>query len=907
VDGSYEPEKKTRKDRIDPELRKRVWLDKYVKEEVNSVKSNFRTGNFVLFEGSVEKNVDHFIDYLLIDEDNTVLALIEAKRFSKNEEKGRIQARTYSKDIEKQTKEKVPIFLTNGLKWRFMDEEGVERDVSGPFSQEDLRRRKRLFNDKKDIASIPIDTKIVDRPRSLRVVRELSEHFSQGHRKALVLMATGTGKTRVAMALIKLLIDANVVRNVLFVADRISLANQAKSKGFKEFFSEPVSDLREGFTTTGRLYVTTIQTLMGGEPGLYSNFSPGFFDLIIFDEAHRSIYDKGNLINKYFDAIKIGLTATPRECESQNTYELFDCGNGKPTVEYPYEEAVNDRVLVRYKSDIIDTDVLSRGIRGKELSKRLRDDLRRQEEDPDIELSGSEYARAFMDDKTNELIIRDYMDHCYKSDEGMPAKTIFFCAGVPHSNCLKGVFDRVFPKLGNEVQVINSDMDRAEDEVHRFQLDSEPRIALSVGMLDTGIDVPEVCNLVFVKPVYSKIRFWQMVGRGTRNQASCKHLEWLPKKTKNDFLIFDYKIGGHSNILFHEFEASEERQPQKDVITKIFENRVDLLKKSLTNEQKKIISDKIMYDVDSIDTECFIAREKSDAIERVKEHPAQLDKYIEDLEKDIAPLMILSPGENANVSSFILRVEKLFRFVLNRNYDQIDLIRQYAQEMAENVLRKDNLTEIRNNRDKLIKVLQEDFWDDLTWEDVDWITKEIAPLMKYYELDPKRIIQIDAPDIVLKRESFEKEIKQDPKLHEFLEKSPLIKKIKDGTGVTPEELLEIESHLTKIKPEVTIDNIQKYQKVDFLKFLREIIGLTSQYDPSELIAREFDNYVILNNNYNSKQLEFLELLKKYFIKRKHLEVKDLSKPPLSNEGPLDKFSMTQLQEIVHKCKTIKMK
>jgi len=226
-----------------------------------------------------------------------------------------------------------------------------------------------MFKEKNDPASVKIDTKIVDRPRSVRIVRELSEHFSQGHRKALVLMATGTGKTRVAMALIKLLIDANIVRNVLFVADRISLANQAKSKGFKEFFSEPVTDLREGFNTTGRLYVSTIQTLMGGEPRLYSQFSPGFFDLIIFDEAHRSIYDKGNLVNKYFDAIKIGLTATPRECESQNTYELFECKNGKPTVEYPYEEAVNDGVLVRYKSDIVDTAVLSAGIRGRELSK----------------------------------------------------------------------------------------------------------------------------------------------------------------------------------------------------------------------------------------------------------------------------------------------------------------------------------------------------------------------------------------------------------------------------------------------------------------------------------------------------------------------------------------------------------
>jgi len=388
-----------------------------------------------------------------------------------------------------------------------------------------------------------------------------------------------------------------------------------------------------------------------------------------------------------------------------------------------------------------------------------------------LELSGAEFDRIFMDDETNELVIRDYMDHCYKSDEGKPCKTIFFCASQPHAKHLKKIFNKVFPKIGSEVQVITSEMDRADDEVRRFQLDSEPRIALSVGMLDTGVDIPEVCNLVFIKPVYSKIRFWQMIGRGTRNQASCKHPEWLCKRTKNDFLVLDYKIGGHSNILFHQFEVSKERQPQKDVITKIFENRVGLLKKNLTEEQKKILTGKIMHDMESIDTECFIAREKSDTIEKIKDNPGQLDKYTEDLEKEIAPLMILSPGENVNVSSFILRVEKLFRLVLDRKHEEIDIIRQYVQEMAENILRKDNLTEIRANRDKIIRVLQEDFWDDLTWDDVDWITKEIAPLMKYYEPDPKKIIQIDAPDIVLKRESFEKEIKQDPKLLEFVKKA----------------------------------------------------------------------------------------------------------------------------------------
>lgn len=295
-------ELQTRKELIDPVLRRMGWIDKYIKEEVNSVKSDFNQKHFVFLNvNNIESGVDRFIDYVLLDEDFSVLAIIESKRYSLDEEKGRIQARTYSKDIEMQVNRKIPIFLTNGTTWRFIDEDGIERKVSGPFTQEDLKRRSDLHNQKRDPRDVNIDPRIIDRPRNFQIVRALSEHFAQGHRKALNQMATGTGKTRVAMAIIKLLINANIIRNVLFIADRIPLVNQAKSNGFKQFFTEPVADLREGFTTSARLYVSTIQSLMSGYPKkLFEKFSPGFFDLIVFDEAHRSIYDKNNLINPPF-------------------------------------------------------------------------------------------------------------------------------------------------------------------------------------------------------------------------------------------------------------------------------------------------------------------------------------------------------------------------------------------------------------------------------------------------------------------------------------------------------------------------------------------------------------------------------------------------------------------------------
>ncbi|PKL71883.1 MAG: restriction endonuclease subunit R, partial [Methanobacteriales archaeon HGW-Methanobacteriales-2] len=749
---------KTRKQYIDPELKKQGWLPKYIKGEVNSVKSNFKDKNIILFDGNPQLNVDRFIDYVLLDEDYTPLAIIEAKRFSKDADTGRIQARTYSQDIESQINQKVPIFLTNGQKWVFIDEYGIERKVSGPFSQQDLKRRRDLYRNRKDPRTVKINIHIVDRPRSVTIVRKLSEHFSECHRTALIEMATGTGKTRVAMALIDLLIKSNVVRNVLFIADRIALVGQARDNGFKKYFTEPAADLREGFTTSSRLYVSTVQTLMGGkETRMFEKYSPGFFDLIVFDEAHRSIYDKNNLIYQYFDSIKIGLTATPRERETQSTFDLF----GKATAEYSYDEAVRDGVLVPYFAHIISTKVLNEGIKQEDLDKFLKDQLRRQDVDPDtFEPTGSQFDRVFMDDKTNALVIKSFMETCYRSDEGKPAKSIFFCASKNHANKMKEVFGELFPKFASEVQVITSDMYRANDEVKRFKQRSNPRIALSVGMLDTGVDIPEVCNLVFIKPVVSPIRFWQMLGRGTRNLEACKHKDWLPNNRKDDFLIFDFMIGGHSNIEFHELERGKGTGVPNDVLTNIFNNRVALLEQNLTPKERELITGKIRATIDELDEEFFLVREKSSIISRIKKSD-DFDGMVDELMDEVSPLIITQFGTNSKVSSFILKAEKLFPCVLDRDNEKIDKIRRELVFMIRNVADKDNLQVISERKPQLMRAQKMEFWEDLTFEDVEFLVREIAPVMKYFEPTRRPVVDISALDIIVNWKEFEKEVKED--------------------------------------------------------------------------------------------------------------------------------------------------
>lgn len=913
-------ESQTREELIDTHLKKTGWLKKYIKEEVNSVKSDFKSKKYTSDKNDIERGVDKFIDYLLLGEDYSPLAIIEVKKFSKDPEKGRIQAKSYQEDIEKQIGKVIPIFLTNGNVWYFIDEEDRKRKILLPFSQEDLHRRASLFERKKDPTKIKIYGKIIDRQRSIEITKQVLEHFHKGNRSALINMATGTGKTRVAMAIISTLIRSNIVGNVLFVVDRISLSDQAK-EAFKEFIpGEPVCELNvDGFSDSSRIYVSTVQTLIQNKSHkdrpMYERFGTGYFDLIVFDESHRSYYDKNNILFDYFDAIRIGLTATPVDDESRSTYNLFGLESGKPTVKYDYGEAVREGVLVPYSADIIETKVLKLGIRGKKLTKDLKQALMEQEEDPEIlELPGTKFEKVFTDKRTNELIINEFMDRCYKSGEGLPCKSIFFCASVKHAESLKDVFDYLYPKLAKTARVITSDKTRYMDEVKRFKKNSHPRIVFSVGVLDTGIDVPEVMNLVFVKPVFSNTRFWQMVGRGTRNLESCKkrgrHPEWLPQKEglpiKDDFLILDFAFEDFSNVKFHNLDRARKKSNIEDTKTQIFKKQLDLLDKSLNDKERNIIEKYVKESVKKIDLESPIVIEKLPLIKKVVKENFDLGKHIEQIKEEIAPLLIYSSSQNSNVYTFINKCVGLFNAIKEKDAQRKEKIRQYVDEKVNNVWGK-NLEAVKEKQDKIHKVLQDRFWDDLTFHDVDFLIREIAPLMIYYERERKKVLKVDAPDYTLNAEQFNMEVKENSKeLDYFINSNPLIKKIKEGEGVTSDELLEIENKLREIRSNWTIDNIQNSLSIDFVQFLRNLIHVTDLPDPEQLIKNEFDKYVLdRNEHYNSEQIKFLRFLRDVFVRIKHVELKDFAEHPLTEERPLDIFTKKQLVVIKEKCNKLK--
>ncbi|MDR1819711.1 MAG: DEAD/DEAH box helicase family protein [Methanobrevibacter sp.] len=898
----YITEDKTRKKHIDPLLKKLGWKNKYIKEEINPIKSDFKNKDYVTYNGKIEKGIDLFIDYLLLDNNGTPLAIIEAKKYSKNPAIGRNQAITYAKEIEKKIGEanfKIPIFLTNGYKWIFIDEYGNERRISGPFSQRDLERRRSLYRSRKNPATMKINSNIVDRPSSIQIVRKLSEHFAECHRKALVEMATGTGKTRVAMAIIDILNRADLVRNVLFIADRITLVTQAKN-AFKNFLNEPVADLRDDFDVNSRLYVSTVQTLMGKENNrLFDKFSPGFFDLIVFDEAHRSYYDKNNLIFRYFDAIKIGLTATPRIRESNSTVDLF----GESTAEYSYDQALSDGILAPYKGIPIYLKVLNEGIKPSDLDKYNRDNLRRQGKDPnEFEVTGSQFDKVFLNKETNEIILKEFMDKCCISDDNKPAKTIFFLSSKRHANKLKEIWNKLFPNLNEQAQVIVSDMPHSNQAIERFKKQTNPRIVFSVSMLDTGVDIPEICNLVIIKPIFSHIQFWQILGRGTRNLDSCKHTEWLPNRKKNDFLILDFVIGGHSNIEFHNLKRGGEGKIQLSTITKTFNNRVSLLERDLNQKQKDMINNKILEDIDKLDEDLFTVKEKIPTIKKLK-RVNDLKGYTDELIEEISPLTINIESDNANISSFILKSEKLFQLVLDIDRDKIQKAKKEITYMIRNVLDKNNLDEIIKNKSNLIKVLQLKFWDDLTFDDVEFLVREIAPSMKYFTPTPKEIVYTNVNDYIINTKEIIKSIPEDEDLKLLLRTNEIAKKLKEGKCISSNELLQLEKELSALKPEITINNIQK--ETDFLQFLREIIGITREKDPKQLIEERFSKYIIENHDYNEKQLNFLNTLKKVLAKRKSIDIKDIFEDPF-DESNVSQFNHDELRDIIDKCNDIKM-
>ncbi|CAD6368400.1 Type I restriction enzyme EcoKI subunit R (fragment) [metagenome] len=572
-----EKEFETRRDRIDSRLLKAGWDvsdPSRIRLEIDTINSNFKTQDYKTKSDTLKtEELKAYADYLLLDSRGNPLAVIEAKKASKDPRFGQKQAEDYAADIKKQTNSDILIFYTNGIDiWFWNKGYDNPRRVLGFHSREDLERIVYQNNNKKEFVDIPLRDDIVNRPYQIESIKRILEGIDNGRRKFLLVQATGTGKTRVSMGLIDVMLNSKRIQRVLFLTDRQELRDQAYDENIMVFFPHEAKQkvFSETVDLNSRIYVSTLQTM----ENVYRKFSVGFFDLIISDEAHRSIFNKYTNLFQYFDAIQIGLTATPANMLSRNTYEFFECDEGDPTFGYEYDEAVKEGYLAPYAAYPVQTHFQLKGIRPEDVPNEEKERLLIEEgiEEQEIDFKGTDIENKVSVTGTNKAWIREFMDNCLTDDAGLPCKTIIFPVSIRHAKVILEEFEKMYPQYRGElVRIISSEDSRAKKLIKQFKKESLPRIAISVGILDTGVDIPEICNLVFARPTRSRIRFWQMIGRGTRHNRVCNHKEWLPSGTKEKFLIFDFMKN------FERFEMNPEGDiptPVEAIMTRLFMTRL---------------------------------------------------------------------------------------------------------------------------------------------------------------------------------------------------------------------------------------------------------------------------------------------------------------------------------------------
>ena len=643
-------EAETRKELIDPALERARWY----------LHDHTRVRIEIPVDGYDAAPWNGITDYCLYRANGEVMAVVEAKRTTHDPRLAQAQTEHYVTEIEKHQGFRPFAFMTNGLDTYFLEVGfAAKRLVAGFFTSDDLERLLFIRQNGKPLGSIPVSNKITDRAYQHEAIRRLSEAFEQGKRKALIVMATGSGKTRTAMSLIDVFLRANQARNVLFVADRDALVEQAKSDGFEKFLpSEPCTRIyTHQIDRSQRLYASTLQTLSN----CFERFSPAFFDLIVFDEVHRSIFNKFNEVIQYFDGRMIGLTATPAQYIDRDTFRVFDCHDGKPTYLYTYEQAIKDGFLVDYNLYAARTKFQRKGIKGVDLSEEERNSLIQQGLDPDeIDFEGTDLEEKVSNRDTLRRQWEEIMQVCLKDASGqLPGKTIAFAITQEHALRLEAAFNEMYPQFPDLARVITYKSEYKGTLIDRFKKENQPRIAISVDMLDTGIDVPEAVNLVFLKPVQSPIKLQQMIGRGTRSQAACTFLDRLPEGGKKEFLIIDFWENDFSK------QAKEVTDTSVPVLVAIFNTRLRLLETYLGEQGnpdcQQVVAD-LRGQIAQIPRDSFTVKRALAEIEEAWQEgfwyhltPSKL----EFLKLKVAPLLRLAPGVDVAAATFTSKIERL--------------------------------------------------------------------------------------------------------------------------------------------------------------------------------------------------------------------------------------------------------
>ena len=570
-----------------------------------------------------------FSDYVLLGRDGRPLAVVEAKKSSKDAAIGREQAKQYCCNIQKKQGGELPFcFYTNGLETYFWDlDNSPPRKVVGFPTRDDLERFQTIRRNRKPLTQELINTAIAGRDYQIRAIRAVLEGIEQKKRDFLLVMATGTGKTRTCIAMVDALMRAGHAEKVLFLVDRIALREQALG-AFKEHLPNEPRWPNVGeklIAKDRRIYIATYPTMLNIIRDESQHLSPHFFDFIVIDESHRSIYNTYGEILDYFKTTTLGLTATPTDIIDHNTFKIFHCEDGLPTFAYTFEEAVNNvpPFLSSFQVMKIQTKFQMDGISKRTISledqKKL---LLEGKEVEEINFEGSQLEKQVINKGTNTLIVREFMEECIKDCNGvLPGKTIFFCSSRAHARRMEEIFDKLYPQYKGELaKVLVSDDPRVYGKgglLDQFTNNDMPRVAISVDMLDTGIDVREIVNLVFAKPVYSYTKFWQMIGRGTRLLETKKPKPWCTEK--DIFLILDC----WDNFEYFKLQPKgKELKPQLPLPVRLAGLRLDKIEKAIDRNQHNIAEREIIklrQQITALPQNSVVIKEAATVLNRLEE------------------------------------------------------------------------------------------------------------------------------------------------------------------------------------------------------------------------------------------------------------------------------------------------
>lgn len=702
--------------------------------------------------------INGITDYCLYKPNGEILAVVEAKKTRRDAREGKEQVLQYITKIAIKQSFLPFVFMTNGEDVFFWDSgTHPERQVAGFFTRENLERLLHLKQNHIPLGTIRINESIVNRSYQVEAIRRIIETIEKRKkRKALLVMATGTGKTRTTMALIDVFIRARQAQKILFLADRDSLVEQALSDGFKIHLPHEsrerirtflFDDAGEKLKITGaRVLLSTLQTL----EMCYEKFSPADFDLIITDECHRSIYNKFTDVLAYFDAVQIGLTATPAHFIERDTFKFFECDGASPTFLYTYDKAVEEKYLADYNVYAAQTKFQRKGIKGVDLSHEDQDSLLARGINPeDINYEGTDLERKVTNTDTLLRQWEEFMDICYKDATGqLPAKTIIFAITHKHAIRIEEAFNQMYPEhRGLLARVIDSKTERAKDLLEQFKKQDFPRIAISVDMMDTGVDVPEIMNLAFMKPVNSQIKFWQMIGRGTRSFEACKHLAWLPEKGKNNFLIVDFwENFEHFNMM----PKDDKGATQIPVLVSIFNNRLaklEILIGQQTSEDFTRVIKELRTDISRIPLDSFTVKKN---LKDVRE--AWADDFwnyitlqkIEFIRIKVAPLLRFVTGVNLAEAFFTSKMERVGLALLQKK-DAANIINSIREDVD---LLPSNLPQVKEKITYKEAVLSTKFWDKTSLRNIDDAKVALAPLMKYRREKPSMVIELGLADVI---------------------------------------------------------------------------------------------------------------------------------------------------------------